>query len=545
MGTVATTASVNDINKITGLQSTAAEIDALIQNIESKISTSNSSLLNNQILNGEILDAFNNGGGVINLPSGTFNIDGNVELKSGVSIIGKTPMLEFYQNCPGLNHNQVGGTILVGSGIGSGALFTGQSTIGDTGPVGGPTPTFPSLDTDGIGMISVKHLSIQNFDYGFYVGAKNTNGMAFCDITNIHFKDIYQWAVRLTNPQHVALDRLVGFNVYRGVWFEADNSYCAPGISYLTRSFFYLKSVGAGEDYAKRYGVYITCDSDLVDQAFQMDGIRIHDSQINMYSAIPVADSVHIYAKGIDSNRCVTSTQVRNTLLDGRCTNAVVMENSFNSNIEIVHHPATIDGDSKIKLINGRQATIESRHRNTVINADANTTPFFLIGFIKNFYAGSRIAVGNYMLVDSNRTFITGRSTSTGISIDANTDAIGLSKFDPSNVATPKTTWPVFITKLSYSDQSATTVSMVNERSGIWKATNSSNSVWTLPSSPIDGMEYVIIKKSGAGNITLDAGTGKTIGFIAQTYVISATIGSSLYVLYDASSLNWHILGKN
>ena len=512
------------------------------------ISPEKSAADNKQAVQMAILEAYAAGGGRVVLPPVEVNIDGGIELFGGVDVVGFAPRLDFFQNCPDLLHTQNSGTRFIGSGPGSGALFTGRTTPNLTGPTGGPVPTWPDTTSDGLGMMTIGGFGVSNFDIGIHTGAKNTNGMAFSKIENIHFEDMHEWCMKITNPQHVSIDRIYGYSVKRGIWMQGDNSYCAPGISYIERSFIYLDYVNTGTDYAQRYAVYVSCDSELVPAAgpFQMDGIRINKCQFNMYSSVPVSDSIHIYAKGSDTSRVVNNLQVSDTYTDGRSTHAIKLENAFNCKIDIGHVPATIDGGSTIEMVNAIRASITSQNDNVIINANAGSTPFFVSGVIKEYKAGSRLGFGMQYCTTGNMLMLGSRSSSSALLFDQVSYGIGPFTYDPTNPGTPKTTWATIATMGSHTDQSGTSVAMSVDRTGVWKATNATAATWTLPTSLLTrGMEYLIVKKSGAGTVTIDAGAGKTIGFAGQTFVLSATAGSSVHLVYDDLSSNWHIAGKN
>lgn len=510
------------------------------------ISPSKSAADNKLAIQVAIDEAYAAGGGRVVLPPFAVNIDGGIELRGGVDVVGYAPRLDFFQNCPDLLHTQNSGTRFIGSGIGSGALFVGRTTPNLTGPEGGPVPTFPDTTSDGLGMMTIGGFGVSNFDIGIQTGAKNTNGMAFSKIENIHFEDMHEWCLKITNPQHVSIDRIYGYSVKRGIWLQGDNSYCAPGISYIERSFIYLDYVGAGQDYAQRYAVYISCDSELVTQPFQMDGIRINKCQFNMYSGVSVSDSIHIYAKGADSSRNVNMIQISDTYTDGSATHAIKLENAYNCKIDMGHVPSTIYGGSTIELINARRAFIVSQNDNVIINADAGSTSFFVQGVINQYKAGSRLGLGLHYCSNGNMVMLGTRNSQSSLMFDQTTFGVGPLTYDPTNPGSAKSTWANIVTMGSHSDQPGTSVAMSVDRTGVWKATNATTATWTLPTSSLTrGMEYLIVKKSGAGTVTIDAGSGKTIGFAGQTYALSATAGASVHLVYDDLSNNWHIAGKN
>jgi hypothetical protein len=511
------------------------------------MSASYSAAANRTGLQAAIDAAYAHGGGLVILPPEEMNVAPGVELMGGVSIQGCAPRLDFFQNCPDLYHSQASGTRLVGAG--SGSLFVGRKTPHLTGPEAGPVPTWPDTTSDGLGMMTIGHMGIRGYEIGIDVGAKNTNGLAFSSIDAIHFEDMSGWCMRIINPQHVAISRIYGYNVNRGIWMQGDNAYCAPGISYIERSFFYLTPVtSVGTDYAQRYGIFVTCDSDLVAQPFQMDGVRISNCQINMYSGVAVSDSIHVCARGQTGGRVVNTLSVVKTLFDGRATHAVELTNAPQAFIEISHHPATIDGTSTIKLTNSQRSKIVSQNINTIIDANSTSAPYFVEGAISRYTTGAAIGIGDYWANQSGGRGITSTSQYSHkvMVMDWQNNCLGPFTFNVSDPATPNTTWLTVATMGTFSDQSGTTTNISSDRSGVWKATNGSNSTWNLPTSNVcRGHEFAIVKKSGAGTVTIDAGAGRTIGYAGQTYALGNTVGASVHLVFDDRDNNWHIIGKN
>jgi hypothetical protein len=508
---------------------------ASLNTYRAALSESNSAAQNKAVLEAAIAAAYAAGGGTVLMPSGEFNINGDIELKGGVSIRGVLPELDFLYNCQDLGQEVLKGTYLVGNG--TDILFIGKTT---------PSPGVDS--TDGLGIVDIGYFAATNFATLIKTGALNRNGLAFSNIENIYMTLMTDWIFDMTNNQHVVIKRVHSYDSPRGIKLAANNSYCAPGLTTVKETYIFLHQIGSLEaEPPQRYAFYLVNSGTDIGPDFQLDGIKLRDIQIQMYSNIVTTDACAVRIEGASASFAVNNFDAKDVNFDGNMNYCVKANYSNNMNIEIKHHPAVLLNES-VRLENSNNARITSLNTGVKIYIDSASLYCFLEGVINSYATGSRFARGTHHIVSFNRT-IYGNPVGTraGLVFDPTVGfgAIGVSRMNMVTGALDQTTWPAMITKGTRAE-SGTSITIGLDRSGIYHYTGAGAATWTLPTNPPNGFEMAIVNRAGTGVITVTRGGTNTIGdFTATTYAVPATKGASVYLVFDTDSGNWDILGKN
>jgi hypothetical protein len=286
--------------------------------------------------------AFNDGGGNVYIPAGTWDLNGTgLVMRSGVRVQGVPAQVQARANCPDLGWDLIGGTIIRGTGTEN--AFTDNTAAGGTVTFdlgtdrvqrtahgyqnGGrvylstdgtlPTPLLEDTTywvvgvtvndfqlslTEGGAAIDlggspsgthivhnnlptqyaiIESLGIHDVSRCFSFGAEYANGLSFSVVRDVIVTETDDWLASFTNGQHIEVRSVHGFNARRGILYRAHDDSCAPGISSNYDCFIYLKTLQSGNpDYPRRYG-YAAINT--LDGGLQLDGIRWYSCQCNIY----------------------------------------------------------------------------------------------------------------------------------------------------------------------------------------------------------------------------------------------------------------------
>lgn len=157
---------------------------------------------------------------------------------SGVHTIGTPPIQTFSTNQPALAYTLTGGTILEGSGTGSGPAFT------FVGPGGAPA----SWANGFLANISFENIGFDNWDREFLFGGTNLQGVSFSKFNNLYGTNIGVRAYDFINSTSLWIDNLIGY--FSGSGFrmadDLDNAvYGSTTNSYIGTLNFTLNSFTA------------------------------------------------------------------------------------------------------------------------------------------------------------------------------------------------------------------------------------------------------------------------------------------------------------
>ncbi len=157
---------------------------------------------------------------------------------SGVHTIGALPTQTFSTNQPSLGYSLTGGTILRGSGVGSGPAFT------FVGPGGAPTTWANGFLTN----VSFENLGFDNWDREFLFGGTNVQGVSYSKFNNLYGTHIGVRAYDFINSVSLWVDNLFGYFAGSGfrIADDLDSSvYGSTTNSYIGNLQFTLKSFAA------------------------------------------------------------------------------------------------------------------------------------------------------------------------------------------------------------------------------------------------------------------------------------------------------------
>jgi hypothetical protein len=157
---------------------------------------------------------------------------------SGVHTIGALPTQSFSENQPSLGYTLTGGTILEGSGPGSGPAFI------FAGPGGAPTTWANGFLTN----VSFENLGFDNWDREFLFGGNNLQGVSYSKFNNLYGTNIGVRAYDFINSVSLWIDNLFGYFAGSGFRMadDLDNAvYGSTTNSYVGNLQFTLKSFAA------------------------------------------------------------------------------------------------------------------------------------------------------------------------------------------------------------------------------------------------------------------------------------------------------------
>ena len=157
---------------------------------------------------------------------------------SGVHTIGALPIQTFDTNQPALGYTLTGGTILKGSGAGSGPAFT------FVGAGGAPATWAHGF----LANVSFENLGFDSWDREFLFGGTSLQGVSFSEFSNLYGTNIGVRAYDFINSTSLWIDNLVGY--FGGSGFrmadDLDNAvYGSTTNSYIGTLNFTLKSFAA------------------------------------------------------------------------------------------------------------------------------------------------------------------------------------------------------------------------------------------------------------------------------------------------------------
>jgi hypothetical protein len=141
--------------------------------------------------------------GNVCLPPGTFPFS-TVTLTlahSGLHVIGTEPTQTFVYNQPSLGYSLTGGTILQGTGSGSGPAFT---FVG----AGGPAATWAKGFLTGV---SFEDIGFNNWDREFLFGGTSAQGISYSKFNNLYGTNIGVQAYDFINVVSLWIDNLYGY----------------------------------------------------------------------------------------------------------------------------------------------------------------------------------------------------------------------------------------------------------------------------------------------------------------------------------------------
>lgn len=157
---------------------------------------------------------------------------------SGIHTIGALPTQTFSRNQPSLGYTLTGGTILEGSGPGSGPAFT------FVGPGGAPTTWANGFLTN----VSFENLGFDNWDREFLFGGTNLQGVSYSKFNNLYGTNIGVRAYDFINSVSLWIDNLFGYFAGSGfrIADDLDNAvYGSTTNSYIGNLQFTLTSYAA------------------------------------------------------------------------------------------------------------------------------------------------------------------------------------------------------------------------------------------------------------------------------------------------------------
>ncbi len=169
------------------------------------------------------------------LPFATVNL---TQAFNGVHTIGALPTQTFVSAQPSLGYTLTGGTILRGSGAGSGPAFA------YVGPGGAPATWANGFLTN----VSFQNLGFDNWDREFLFGGTNLQGVSYSQFSNLYGTNIGVRAYDFINSVSLWIDNLFGYFAGSGFRMadDLDNSvYGSTTNSYIGNLQFTLKSFAA------------------------------------------------------------------------------------------------------------------------------------------------------------------------------------------------------------------------------------------------------------------------------------------------------------
>ena len=178
--------------------------------------------------------------GNVCLPPGTFPFS-TVKLTlahSGLHVIGTAPTQTFVYNQPSLGYSLTGGTILRGTGSGSGPAFT---FVG----AGGPAATWAKGFLTGV---SFEDIGFNNWDREFLFGGTSAQGISYSKFNNLYGTNIGVRAYDFINVVSLWIDNLYGYFAGSGfrIADDLDNAtYGSTTNSYIGDLQFTLTSFAA------------------------------------------------------------------------------------------------------------------------------------------------------------------------------------------------------------------------------------------------------------------------------------------------------------
>lgn len=465
------------------------------------------------------------GGGEVWFKRGVYGIDASVVLKDGVSLKGTHPGLTFSQNCPDLGFHLSGGTILEGA-TGSEVCLVANKTPGANSPLAN---------------VHIESIGFRRFEKAISVGSPRSNGFGFGSIRRCVFENIEDWAVEAVNPQHWDIEKLWLFNVKRGILIQADHDGCSPGVMAIYDVFMYLRHLSLEGDYSRRYGICLESIG-----TSQLDAVRLYNCQVNSYGANP-SDTISFYLKG---NRPGTV----NTVLAVGCAADGVINHAFKlvetraCRLDIQHLGTTLG--AAVDLQSGHRTYITSASDRLTINADAPSTPFWVNGMLSHYQEGSRYGFGPQYFVKDAKTVIPADSTSLGLEFDVASRMIGPTAFlgvEGAVASQPEfAEWSPLRSLRRYHADISSNVRLSAHRAGIYRFVNEADVTAYLPQvkAAIEGVEFVLTKKAGAGRVTVAPDVADTVGEAAE-FALTQT-GDSLRIVADGDTPgNWIVLGSH
>jgi hypothetical protein len=157
---------------------------------------------------------------------------------NGVHTIGALPTQTFNSVQPSLGYTLTGGTILEGSGAGSGPAFT------YVGP-GGPAATWAN---GFLSNVSFENLGFDNWDREFLFGGTSLQGVSYSQFNNLYGTNIGVRAYDFINSVSLWIDNLFGYFTGSGLRMADDLDSAVYGTttnSYIGNLQFTLKSFAA------------------------------------------------------------------------------------------------------------------------------------------------------------------------------------------------------------------------------------------------------------------------------------------------------------
>ena len=160
------------------------------------------------------LIALNSTSGNVCLPAGILPFATVVltQAFSGVHTIGALPIQTFHSAQPSLGYTLTGGTILEGSGPGSGPAFT------YAGPGGAPATWANGFLTN----VSFENLGFDNWDRAFLFGGTSLQGVSYSKFNNLYGTHIGVRAYDFINSVSLWIDNLYGYIPGSGLRFADD-----------------------------------------------------------------------------------------------------------------------------------------------------------------------------------------------------------------------------------------------------------------------------------------------------------------------------------
>lgn len=120
---------------------------------------------------------------------------------SGLHVIGTLPVQTFQNNQPSLGYTLSGGTVLQGSGAGSGATF---QFVGAGGPAASWAAGF-------LTNVSFENLGFDSWDRALLFGATNVQGVSYSKFNNLYVTHIGVRAFDFINSVSLWIDNLYGY----------------------------------------------------------------------------------------------------------------------------------------------------------------------------------------------------------------------------------------------------------------------------------------------------------------------------------------------
>lgn len=314
---------------------------------------------------------FDNGGGEVWLKNGLYDIEASIELRSGVSITGVRPNLEFTKNCPDLGFEFVGGSIL--KGVNSDIECFMVNTEAD-----------PSVAGRGVSL-SLSNLGFSGFRKVLTAGARNHIGLGLSELRSL-FVDgtsngtsVTELAFDLINCQHVRMDHIKCYNVKRGLRFAAYHDECQPGNSVVTDFYAYLDASNPPE-----YGVLLEAiEASVTPRSLNL--ISFIRPQVNWFGTGAINNGVQettlFWLKGTE-RAPIFACEFHGLNAEGNVDCAIKLESTRSIHVSISSILSSVK--TGICLRDASYSHLVSLIPNVSIDSDRISWPSQLSGFIKD-----------------------------------------------------------------------------------------------------------------------------------------------------------------